>query len=386
MRPLLMIPGPIEVSPAVIEAASGPPPSHVSPQVIEAFGKSLEMMREVFCASPSSQPFIVAGSGTLAMEMAVVNLIEPQDTVVVVNTGYFSDRMAEMLRRRGATIEEVRASAPGAAPTVAEVGEVLRRVRPIAVFSTHVDTSTGVKIDAAAIADLGKDLGILSIFDGVCATAGEEFLMQEWGADIYLTASQKAIGLPAGLALLMASERAMMRREELKVPPPMSMDFHQWLPIMKAYEERRPSYFATPATTLIMALQVGLKELVEQGMANVFERHQSVADGMRAAWLSMGLETLTDPHLVANTLSAIRYPSGLDATLVSEIAKSGVIVAPGLHPECKTEYFRVGHMGYTTLRNDWLESTVLAVSKALSTKGHDNSPDKALEALRAHIR
>ncbi|HEY0513110.1 MAG TPA: alanine--glyoxylate aminotransferase family protein, partial [Thermoanaerobaculia bacterium] len=100
--PLLMIPGPVEISPAVLAAASVPPPGHTSPRLIEAFGRSLERMREVWRAGPASQPFVVAGSGTLAMEMAAANLVEPGERALVVSTGYFSERMAEILRRAGA--------------------------------------------------------------------------------------------------------------------------------------------------------------------------------------------------------------------------------------------------------------------------------------------
>src|SRR4051794_35067466 len=100
--PLLMIPGPVEVSPAVLAAVAVPPPGHTSPRLLEAFGTSIERMREVWQADAASQPFILAGSGNLAMEMAAANLIEPGERALVVSTGFFSDRMAEILGRYGA--------------------------------------------------------------------------------------------------------------------------------------------------------------------------------------------------------------------------------------------------------------------------------------------
>ena len=121
-RPLLMIPGPIEISPTVHAAYQPLPPSHVSPSVIEAFGSSLERMREVWRADASYQPFIVSGSGTVAMDMAISNVVDSDDRVLIVNTGYFSDRIAEMANRRGATIEHVRCDAgyvPESPPTSA---------------------------------------------------------------------------------------------------------------------------------------------------------------------------------------------------------------------------------------------------------------------------
>src|SRR5690606_29807078 len=116
MTPLLMIPGPIEVSDAVAAAIAIRPPSHVAPDFVEAHGRALERMRAVWLASSDSQPFVVPGSGTLAMEMAATNLVGPGEAALVVNTGYFGDRMAEMLRRRGAHVRQIGAEVGEAPP------------------------------------------------------------------------------------------------------------------------------------------------------------------------------------------------------------------------------------------------------------------------------
>ncbi len=366
--PLLMIPGPIEVSPGVREAASGPPPSHLAPHVIEAFGSSIEMMRRVWLADASSQPFIVAGGGTVAMDMAVSNLIARGDRVVVVNTGYFSDRITEMLRRQGANVVECVAEV-GDAPSADQVREAVdggEQGPAKAMFATHVDTSTGVRIDVAPLARLCRERDVLSIFDGVCATAAERFEMADWGADVYLTASQKAIGLPAGLALMVASRRAVEKRSSLASAPPMYLDWEQWLPIMQAYEERRPSYFSTPATNLILALATGLNEILASGMEARFALHQQAAQTMQAAWKSMELKQVpVKESLTSNALSALEFPEGIDASLVGRILGHGVIVAGGLHPAIRTRYFRVGHMGYAAERPEMLQRTVEAIAMSL---------------------
>ncbi len=384
MRPLLMIPGPIEVSEAVQTAYSGPPPSHVSAGLIEDFGASIEAMRTVWCADADSQPFVIAGSGTIAMDVAVYNVVEPGDAVLVVNTGYFSDRMAEMLTRRGAAVTQVTAE-PGDAPDNGDVHRELANGDFKALFATHVDTSTGVRCDAATLAGLARRHGVLSVFDGVCATAGERFDMASWGADVYLTSSQKAIGLPAGLALMVASARAMRAREAMTVAPPMSLDWLQWQPIHRAYEERRGSYFSTPATTLIQALRVGLDEILRDGgIEGRFVRHQRSADAFRAAWAAMGLQLLpVRTDLAANTLSAIRYPSGVGSELVGAIKARGVIVAGGLHPVLKTTYFRVGHMGNILERPDDCVRVVSVVAEALESLGRPPCKDQAVAAFRA---
>ena len=119
MRDLLMIPGPVEVEPEVLQALGAPVPGHLDPTFVATFGRALKRLRDV-CLAPGTQPFVVAGSGTLAMELAVANLAEPGDTALVVNTGYFSDRMAMILERHGAKVTHVRAP-PGAVPDVAQV-------------------------------------------------------------------------------------------------------------------------------------------------------------------------------------------------------------------------------------------------------------------------
>ncbi|WP_394838222.1 aminotransferase class V-fold PLP-dependent enzyme [Pendulispora rubella] len=388
-RPLLMIPGPIEISDAVREAVSGPPPGHLAPPVIAAFGHALRRMREVWLSGPSSQPLIVSGSGTLAMEIAVFNVLQPGDRALVVHTGYFSARMADMLKRRSVEVTVV--AAPfGEAPASAEVAASLARAAEAklpfkAVFVTHVDTSTGVRADAETLVGLAKNHGALSIVDGVCATAAERFDMAGWGADVYLTASQKAIGLPPGLALLVFSERALEARARLTHAPPLSMDLDSWLPIMRAYEAGQPSYFATPATPLIMALSVGLGEILSdpKGMAGRFALHERAARAMRAAWASLGLTLVpAREEITANTLSAIRYPDGVDVSAIPRVLANGAIIAGGLDPDNKAKYFRVGHMGYSATQPAHLLRTIRAVALGIGRSADDaKAAERAAEAV-----
>ncbi|MEX2088701.1 MAG: aminotransferase class V-fold PLP-dependent enzyme, partial [Bacteroidota bacterium] len=153
-RKLLMIPGPIEFTPAVMRAMGMPTTSHVAANFINIFGEALEDLRKVFLA-PTGQPFILAGSGTLAMDMAAANLVEPGDGALVVNTGYFSERFATMLSRYGAKIANVGAAGVGGAPTLQEVEAALQSSHPRLMTITHVDTSTGVATNVKELAALG---------------------------------------------------------------------------------------------------------------------------------------------------------------------------------------------------------------------------------------
>ena len=206
-KSLLMIPGPIEFDDEVLAEMSKPTGSHVSESFIDTFGQTIERTRSIFYC-PDGQPFIIAGSGTLAMDLAAANLIEPGDNVLVINTGYFGDRFSNILERYGANVTQLRAKI-GNRPGIAEVETALKNNKFKLMTITHVDTSTAVLNDIKALSAAGNKYNTLVVVDGVCSLAGEELKMQEWGIDIAFTASQKAVSVPPGLALLVASPKAI---------------------------------------------------------------------------------------------------------------------------------------------------------------------------------
>ncbi|MGQ9628590.1 MAG: pyridoxal-phosphate-dependent aminotransferase family protein [Anaerolineae bacterium] len=380
-RALLMIPGPIVFDPAVLRAMSIPTASHVGPEFIEIFGKALEGLRKVFL-SETGQPFVVAGSGTLAMDMAAANLIEGGDRVLVVNTGYFSERFAAICQRYGAQVVQAKA-ALGDVPPLEEVEAELKKGRFKLMTVTHVDTSTGVATDVKALGELAAKYGALSVVDGVCATAGMEFRQEEWGIDVYLTASQKAIGVPPGLALLVVSPKALDAFEKRRAPVAnYYADFANWLPIMRAYEERRPAYFGTPPVNLIYALEESIRQILAEGMEARFARHRRLSRAFKAALEALGLRQVPlRPEIAADTMSAVYYPEGIDSSLLEKVKENGVILAGGLHPDIKDRYFRIGHMGAVT-EGDIL-ATVGALEKALASLGYKMEAGAGLRAAQA---
>jgi len=368
-RRLLMIPGPIEFEPEVMMAVGMPTTSHVAPDFVESFGHSLEMMRDVWLA-PSGQPFIMAGSGTLAMDMAGANLVEPGDRALVLSTGYFGERYAALLRRYGAEVT-VLAAETGNVVSLKAVEDELKRSRYKIMTFTHVDTSTAVRVDPESLGALGEKYGVITVLDGVCSVAGEVIRQEEWKIDVVLTASQKAVGVPPGLALLVASDRAMEAWQKRKSPVgSYYSDWTHWLPVMKAYEERRPAYFGTPAVNLVNGLEVSLRLILKEGMEVRFRRHRERAVAFREAMKDLGLKMIpVSDEVSANTLSAPFYPEGIrGADFMKAIASSEVILAGGLLPGIKDNYFRVGHMGSVT-GGDIL-TTVAAISGALTGCGY----------------
>ena len=363
-RKLLMIPGPIEFEPKVLQALGAPTDSHVSPDFIETFGNSLELMRNVW-QSPTGQPFIMAGSGTLAMDMAVVNLIEPTDNVLVISTGYFGERSAEIAKRYGANVT-ILTTEVGNTVSLNDIEKELSTKNYKLLTLTHVDTSTGVLVHPKPIATLAKKYNTLTILDGVCSVAGEEIKQDEWEIDVVFTASQKAIGVPPGLALLMISEKALSVFKNRKTPVPnYYADFTNWLPIMQTYENRQGSYFGTPPVNLIAALEVSLQQIVSEGMEHRFLRHKKIASAFREAMLALGMKLLpTTKNNSANTLTAVYFPENIaGGDLIAQMGKNNIVIAGGLLPSHKTQYFRVGHMG--SVNNNDILATIGAIENSL---------------------
>jgi alanine-glyoxylate transaminase/serine-glyoxylate transaminase/serine-pyruvate transaminase len=379
---LLMIPGPIEFTPEVLRAMGMATTSHVAPNFVEVFGQALERLRDVFLC-PSGQPFVVAGSGTLAMDMPVANLVEPGDKALVVNTGYFSDRFVAVLERYGAEVTQVHPPAIGDVPPLEDVEAALKSRSYKLMTITHVDTSTGVGTDVKSLAALGRESGALVVVDGVCSVAGEVLYQEEWGIDVALTASQKAIGVPPGLALVMAGPKAMDTfRKRVAPVGNYYADWNEWLPIMQAYEARRPSYFGTPAVNLIWALNVSLGQILDEGMEARFARHRRLSEAFKAAITALGMKQVpVSPEVTATTLTVPYYPQGVDATLLGHVKEAGAILAGGLYPPIKAKYFRIGHMGAVS-GSDVL-ATLGAIEQGLSQVGYKFEAGAGLAAAQA---
>jgi alanine-glyoxylate transaminase/serine-glyoxylate transaminase/serine-pyruvate transaminase len=380
-RKLLMIPGPIEFTPEVLRAMGMSTTSHVAPNFIEVFGQALERLRQVFLC-PNGQPFVIAGTGTLAMDIAAANLVEVGDKALVVNTGYFGDRFAAILERYGAEVTRVRAPSVGDAPSLEEVEVALKKGDYKLMTITHVDTSTAVSTDVKGLAALGRQYGVLVVVDGVCSVAGEEIRQEEWGIDLALTASQKAIGVPPGLALVVAGPRALDAFHNRKTPVGnYYADWTQWLPIMEGYEARQPRYFGTPPVNLIWALNVSLGQILDEGMDARFARHRRLSEAFKAAITALGMKQVpVSADKTATTLTAPYFPNGVDRTVLGHIKEAGVIVAGGLHPDIKDRYFRVGHMGAVSASD--ILATVGAIEKGLTQAGYKFKAGAGLAAAQ----
>ncbi len=320
------------------------------------------------------------------MEAAVANLLEAGDRVLQINTGYFSDRMAAICERSGAIITQVRAPAIGDVPALEEIQMALQQDHYTLMTITHVDTSTGVLTDVQTLAQMARSAHTLSVVDGVCSVGGEALPMAEWDVDVALTASQKALGVPPGLAIVMARPRALALFQGRTQPvASYYADWSNWLPIMQAYQSRKPAYFGTPPVNLVLALDVSLAQIIAEGMDARVARHIRLSEAVKAALTALGLgQAPARPAVAAHTLSAPYFPEGVDgAALLAKINAAGVVLAGGLHPAIRARYFRIGHMGAVSGAD--ILAAVSAIEQGLRDVGYQFDAGSGLAAAQRVI-
>lgn len=374
---LTMIPGPTPVHARILDALARPTTSHVAPSFVEEFRQALSGFRSL-CRSTSAWPFVVAGGGTLAMEMALVNVVAPGERVLVVSHGYFGDRFGDLAAAFGIEADVLKSEWGKAVPP----GDVASRLASgsyAAVTVSHVDTSTGTLSPVEEYAGLLRGRTELFVLDGVCATGGVDERFDEWGVDVLLTGPQKAIGAPPGLALCLFSERAMERRRTRTSVPAYYADVMRWLPVM----QDPGKYFSTPCVNEIVALAEALRILHAEGLDARFARHARIARAFRAGLEALGLALFTDASCRADTLSVVLLPEGTaDADFRREVAARGAVLAGGLG-SIAGKAFRLGHMG--NIGPAEVATTLLAIEGALAALGVLVSPGAALAAAARHL-
>ncbi|KAL6171184.1 hypothetical protein ACJQWK_04122 [Exserohilum turcicum] len=245
-HPALLIPGPIEFDDAVLNSMSHYSESHVGQPFVNTFSEVLGNLRKLFVSTdPAAQPFVISGSGTLGWDQVAANLVEPGDEVLVLHTGYFADSFADCFETYGVKATQLKAPI-GERPQLDEVEAALREKEYKILTVTHVDTSTGVLSEIKALSELVHRVSPETLFvvDGVCSVGSEEIRFDEWKLDAVLTASQKGIGCPAGLSIMMVSGRAIERFHARKTRPTSYFgSWKNWLPSTQ------------PSLTLLLALR-----------------------------------------------------------------------------------------------------------------------------------
>ncbi len=334
----LLTPGPTPLPPKVSEAMARPIIHHRTPQFQAILKEATEGLKYVY--QTENNVFILASSGTGAMEAAVINLLSPQDSALTVQGGKFGERWTEICKAYNINTEIIDVEW-GKAVDPDQIQKRLKANPKIkAVFVTLCETSTGVVNDIPAIGKVIKDTEAVLVVDAISGLGAIDLKTDEWSCDVVVSGSQKGLMLPPGLGFISVSPKAQELVEAAKSP-----SYYFDLKKAKKAIDKTDTPF-TPAITLIIALCEALKMIKEDGLENVFSRHKKMADATRAAMKALGLE-LFAPTASSDVVTAVKVPQGVDGEkLVKTMRDTYNITIAGGQDELKGKVFRIAHMGY----------------------------------------
>jgi aspartate aminotransferase-like enzyme len=338
---LLMTPGPTMIPHRVRETMARQIIHHRTKEFERYFVKMNESLKKVF----QTQNFVLTlvSSGTGGMEAVVANAFSPGDKVLVVSTGVFGDRFVKITTRFGLDVKVI--SVPwgrGADPE--EIKKFLDSPEGDGVkgvFVTHNETSTGVANDIKGIGEVLKGRDCLYIVDAISSLGGMEVKTDEWGIDMVIAGSQKALMLPPGLAFVSVSEKAWSAIEKSKLPK----FYFDFLAYRKSLNDNTTPY--TTAVSLVIAASESLDMILEEGLENIFARHRNLAEACRAAVKALGLELFADERYASDLITSIKAPEGIDIDQVRKTMNLQYdIMVTGGQQHLKGKIMRIGHMGY----------------------------------------
>ncbi len=339
-KTLLLLPGPVPVAQPVLEAMAWPMINHRGPDFADLLARLERGMQPIF--GTTGDVLFLGSSGTGGLETAVANCFDPGDRVLSCPIGVFGKRLAKIAQTFGCTVESIE-TAPGAALDPSALRERLARdtERTIkGILLTHNETSTGAQNDMAAISAAIGDHGALTIVDSVSGLGAAPFEMDAWGYDVVVTASQKALATPPGVAMVAVSERAWERIERAQIGR-----FYFDLRTAREFARKGQTSW-TPPISIFYALAVALERYHADGIEANIERHARYARSVRAAFEALGFRIFSrnDAHSV--TVVAAEPPAGVDApAFLKHLREEFGVVRSGGQGERTRKIVRFGPMG-----------------------------------------
>jgi len=334
----LLTPGPTPLPPRVCRALARPIIHHRTPQFQAVLKEAANGLKYVY--QTKNDVFILASSGTGAMEAAVANLLSAGDRAITIQGGKFGERWTEICKSYAINTEIIDVEW-GRAVEPKEI-EMRLKANPEtkAVFTTLCETSTGVVNDIAAIGKVVKQTNAVLVVDAISGLGAIDLQTDAWSCDVVVSGSQKGLMLPPGLSFISASQKAWKLIDNAKCPK-----YYFDLKAAKKALDKTDTPF-TPAITLIIALCESLEMIKQEGLENVFLRHKKMADATRAAVRALGLE-LFAPTAASDVVTAVKVPAGIDGEKLVKTMRDtyGVTIAGG-QAELKGKVFRIAHMGF----------------------------------------
>jgi len=370
---LIMLPGPTNVPPRVYAAMCKPMINHRGAEFHDLYARMLDNGKKVF--QTENDLFVLTSSGTGGVECAASNILQPGEKILVPVGGTFGERLAGAFKIYGAQVVELKVEM-GFAPTSEQVRDVLNREKDIkAVAVIYNETSTGTTVrDLPEIGRAAKEKGALFIVDAISVLGGDDLPVDRWGVDVCITASQKALATPPGLALISVSKDAWAMIDRAKP----RTEYFDLIKYRKFRDEKKETPF-TPAVNLFYAMDEAFQMILEMGVDSWIMRHKKAARAYYAAFKGMGLSFFAEERSRSTVVVAVNMPPGISAKDLRDRLrkKYGVVVAGGFG-NLKDSIFRIGNMGIVTPRE--VITTVSAVEAALFELGYLGTLGSGLKA------
>lgn len=374
----LLLPGPTPIPERVMRAMNRSMVNHRGPEFKAILSDSIEGVKKTFKTNHNVLIFPASGSG--ALESAVVNFISPGDKVLSISIGVFGDRFAKIAAEFGADVEKMDFpwGEPADPQKVKERFDQDTKKEIKVVLVTHNETSTGVCNDIKAIKEAMGNHPALIMVDGVSSLGATDLRMDEWNLDVVVSGSQKAYMIPPGLSFLAFNEKALEVHKK-NTNPRFYWDVTSGL---KYLEKGQTPY--TPAVSLFFGLDEALKMLFEEGLDNVFIRHQNYKEMVRAAVKEMGLELFTDDYCASNALTSVKAPENIGANQIRKylLNEFNIVVAGG-QQTLDDKIFRIGHLGH--VRELDLLAVIAALEITLVKLGYDLQLGKGVTKAQEFI-
>ena len=370
----LFTPGPTPVPPEILLAMAAPMTHHRQAAFDQLFGEVSEKLKTVF--QTSSPVITMSGSGTSGMEGALVNTLSAGDTAIFVNGGKFGERWGQIGKAYGVNMVEIKIEW-GTAVAPAQIEEALKaNPGAKAVFTTLNESSTTVLTDVRAIAAITAKTDAILIVDAISALAADELRMDEWGIDLVISGSQKALMLPPGLAFAAIGPRAQAAMKASTLPK-FYLSFEKAL---KNLAQNTTPF--TPAVLTLKGLKVALDQIIAEGMEAVWKRHAELAAATRAGVEGMGMKTFAKSP--SNAATSVLLPEGLDGgKLHKKLRDEFKLTCAGGQDHLKGKIERIAHMGYYD-QFDMLE-VLSAMELALKELGADIQIGEGVAAAQRYF-
>jgi alanine-glyoxylate transaminase/serine-glyoxylate transaminase/serine-pyruvate transaminase len=345
---VLMGPGPSDVPARVLQAMSAPCIGHLDPYFLSVMDETQRLLRFLF-RTENGLTIPVSGTGSAGMETCFVNLVEPEDEVVVCVNGVFGTRMSDIVNRLGATLIRVDADW-GKTIDPEDVRKAVKGKNPKLIAVVHAETSTGVCQPLEDLAGIARDCGALFLVDTVTSLGGIEVAVDKMGIDAVYSGTQKCLSCPPGLSPISFSPAALKALEKRKSPV---VSWYLDMSMVSSYWGAERKYHHTAPINMIYGLREALRIIAEEGLGARFERHQLNHRALVAGVEAMGLSMLVQEGERLPMLNAVRIPEGADDLKVRKALLNdlGMEIGGGLGA-LAGKIWRVGLMGHSSCRRN----------------------------------